>query len=402
MNLELESYTLSAIISDGEIAEEAYAKLEPKHFSIIDKHRDLYAFLKNNKNRTYEVFAKDMIERGLHDAYLTILNNPLLGVYKPSNITALMREYLTDQYNIAKKNMDGERAYKFWRRLQALVDISPVSLYTDDEITAEIRDASQNGLGIDKYFTGLLDDHYTPIRKQTTVITGAPSSGKSNFLDAMSVRLAVKYKWKFLVFSPESQPIKLHLMNIAQKYLGKPIMGTKMDTAEVEKFILAHYEFINTNEVNHNIDFILALAKTRDIDAVIIDPWNEISITGEVEHRFISESLSKIKIFSYKKDCHIFIVAHPTKLRKAISGDYEGMFPPASAYDIDGSAKWYSKPDNILSVWRHPDTLKVEIHVQKIKYEGVTGRRGMQELRFVPGVNDYVYVEAFTKKWEDK
>ena len=86
----------------------------------------------------------------------------------------------------------------------------------------------------------------------------------------------------------------------------------------------------------------------------------------------------------------MFIVAHPTKLRKAQSGDYKDMYPPATAYDIDGSAKWYSKPDNIISLWRHPELTTVEVHIQKIKFEGVTGKRGMKKLRFVSGVGAYV------------
>ena len=298
MNLELESYTLSAIITDPEIADTALVALEPKHFSDIDGHKQLFAFLKNRPGETLEMYSGDLRTHGLHDVYITILNNPILGIFDPKNIIELQREYLKDQYKIAKKNFDGDRAHKYWKRLQDTVSVDSSSLYSEETIRAEISDASHNGLGIDVHKTGLIDDYYTPIRKHTTVITGIPSSGKSNFMDAMSVRLAVKYGWKFLMFSPESQPLKLHLMNIAQKYISMPVMGTKQDTKKIEEFITKHYEFINTNEIDHNIDLILALAKSRPLDAVIIDPWNEIEITQEVEHRFISESLSKIKTFS--------------------------------------------------------------------------------------------------------
>ena len=388
MNFELEAYTLSEIIINPEIAKIAFEKLEPKHFSQTDSHRELFTFIKNHAGVDPAVYVCQLGD--LNQAYLTVQNNPYLGTYSERNIIELQREYLKDQYKIAKKNFDGDRAFKYYKRLQDTVVVDENALYTEETIRAEIQDASQNGLGIDVHKTGLIDEYYTPIRKHTTVITGIPSAGKSNFMDALSVRLAVKHGWKFLMFSPESQPLKLHLMNIAQKYTGLPVMGTQQNTAEVEEFITKHYEFINTNEIDHNIDLILALAKTKKLDAVVIDPWNEIEITQDVEHRFISESLSKIKTFSYKKNCHMFIVAHPTKLRKAQSGKYKDLYPVASAYDIDGSAKWYSKPDNIISLWRHPEKIEVEVHIQKIKYEGVTGNRGIKKLRFVPGVGAYV------------
>jgi len=79
-------------------------------------------------------------------------------------------------------------------------------------------------------------------------------------------------------------------------------------------------------------------------------------------------------------------------MRIAESGDYKGNYPPVSAYDISGSAMWYSKPDNIISLWRDKakKSNKVEIHIQKIKYEGVTGNRGQHDMKFVYETGGYV------------
>lgn len=50
-------------------------------------------------------------------------------------------------------------------------------------------------------------------------------------------------------------------------------------------------------------------------------------------------------------------------------------------YDISGSAHWFNKPDNILSVYReseHPTG--TQIHIQKVKFREV-GHTGTVVLR---------------------
>ena len=54
------------------------------------------------------------------------------------------------------------------------------------------------------------------------MITGIPSHGKSEWLDALTMNLAMKADWSFGVFSPENQPIELHLRKLAKKVVGKP------------------------------------------------------------------------------------------------------------------------------------------------------------------------------------
>ncbi|MFK5282610.1 hypothetical protein ACI3PL_23905, partial [Lacticaseibacillus paracasei] len=54
-----------------------------------------------------------------------------------------------------------------------------------------------------------------------TVITGAPSSGKSEFLDYIISSLAINENWRFGVFSFENQPTYLHDQKIAEKMVGK-------------------------------------------------------------------------------------------------------------------------------------------------------------------------------------
>jgi len=52
---------------------------------------------------------------------------------------------------------------------------------------------------------------------------------------------------------------------------------------------------------------------------------------------------------------------------------------------VSGSAHWYNKADNIITVWRdtapEQETQDVQIHVQKIRFKNV-GRPGLVTLKF--------------------
>ena len=62
---------------------------------------------------------------------------------------------------------------------------------------------------------------------------------------------------------------------------------------------------------------------------------------------------------------HVFLIAHPTKLQKdKQSGNYE----VPTLYNISGSAHFFNKTDNGITVYRDFQTNVVDVHVQKIRY----------------------------------
>jgi twinkle protein len=83
-------------------------------------------------------------------------------------------------------------------------------------------------------------------------------------------------------------------------------------------------------------------------------------------------------------------VAHPTKLKKEIKGEYAGKYGPPTLYDISDSAHWFNGTDNGICVWRDVEakTLETEIHIQKIRLEE-TGQTGMVTLRYNPATKTY-------------
>lgn len=204
-------------------------------------------------------------------------------------------------------------------------------------------------IGLRKGFaTGFasVDECYTVVPGQMSIVTGIPGHGKSNFLDALVVNLAMKHSWKFGIFSPENQPIQRHFANILEKYTDAPFnfgptTRISMEQKESGKIWLKeHFSIILPDEDDSwSIDGILSLAKVlvyrRGIKGLIIDPWNELDHTrtnNQTETEYISSMLTKIRQFARNYDVHVWLVAHPAKLYK----DKDGKYPVPTPYDIAG------------------------------------------------------------------
>jgi twinkle protein len=223
-----------------------------------------------------------------------------------------------------------------------------------------------------------LDEHITFMNGQITTITGIPGSGKSEFTDNIMCHATKNHAWVWGVCSFENQPAALHVTKLMEKIVGKSFAfradpNSRINTQEFDysKIVVKNYfNFININQVDVTLDGILSKAKElverKGINALLIDPWNYIEhkISGnQTETQYISECLTKIKGFALKYNIHIIIIAHPTKLKK------EGkLYEVPTMYSISGSAHFFNKTDNGISIWRNFDTKEVEIHVQKVRY----------------------------------
>ncbi len=226
------------------------------------------------------------------------------------------------------------------------------------------------------------------------IVTGVPSHGKSEWLDALLINLAESEGWNFGIFSPENYPLEYHSSKLIEKYIGKPFREgfrarmTKEEMVEGKKWLNQHFMFLNPEEDSVTVDAILSLAKVLvyrcGIKGLVIDPWNEIDHSrpsAMTETEYISQSLTKIRRFARLHSVHVWLVAHPTKLSK----EPNGMFPVPSPYDISGSAHWRNKADCCIAVWRNLDpnnnSNEVEIHVQKIRKKHL-GRLGLAKLKY--------------------
>ncbi len=242
-----------------------------------------------------------------------------------------------------------------------------------------------------------VDNLYTVRLNEFSIVTGIPGHGKSEFLDALMINLATQRGWSFAIFSPENQPLERHFAKLAEKFTGKPFFPgpreriSKFELAASKDFLQNWFSFILPPEDQLTVDGILDLAKhvvlKKGIRGMVIDPWNEIDHTrpaSMTETEYISYSLSKIRRFARQYSLHIWLVAHPTKLRKQDNG----LYPVPTPYDISGSAAWRNKADNCITVYRHIESDLVDVHIQKIRFKEV-GKIGMVALKYDSSTGRY-------------
>ena len=274
-------------------------------------------------------------------------------------------------------------------------------LFSVKDVFDRVVDIYENGLiGGEKIGLPALDELYSVRSGEWTLVTGIPSHGKSELIDAITMILAERHGWKIGVCSPENQPLERHVAKLLEKKSGKPFrdgLSHRMSSHDVfttSEWLSKHFSFILPNEDSLNIDEVLRLAKVlvfrEGIKGLVIDPWNELDhfrSTNMTETEYISQALTKIRRFARDNEVHVWVVAHPTKLQKGNDGQY----PVPSPYDVSGSAHWRNKADNCLAIWRDlsdPHSKEVDVHVQKIRFKE-NGKIGKAKLYYDYGTGKY-------------
>lgn len=267
------------------------------------------------------------------------------------------------------------------------LDFPLEGVFTISDLDHEINDMYVNGLdnGVD---TGMqnFDELLRFSKGYITTITGIPGHGKSDWMDQLALKLNIKHGWRFGFYSPENKPTRLHISKLARKLTGKKWFGNNnisvFELAEVKRVLNNNFWFIKP-EKDFTLDSILKhvkqLKKTKGLDAFVIDAWNKLEHKyGQSETKYIGESLDKIAEFCETNNIHCFLVAHPTKLQK---NKENGLYEVPNLYSISGSANFYNKTDNGISVYRNFQTDKTEIYIQKVKFSH-WGKVGSTEFNY--------------------
>lgn len=271
------------------------------------------------------------------------------------------------------------------------------TLTTFKDITDSIDKYHSNPQSYKGLSTGSpkLDEYLTLRAGNLHVVTGIPSSGKSEVMDQIMLNTIALHEWHWTVFSPENWPLEAHFMKLCEKYTGKPwtkqghLDGiNKEEVADALEIMSQSIAFADVPQGMMTVDKLIGACeeshKLNTTDALLLDPWNELEAQlgkTQSETNMIGESLSKLRNFGRKHKIAIFVVAHPTKLQK---NQETGNYPVPTPYDISGSAHWRNKADVCLSVWRDYSLNDgvVQIHVQKIRNK-MLGRLGMVELHWM-------------------
>jgi len=230
-----------------------------------------------------------------------------------------------------------------------------------------------------------VDQIYTVAQGQLTIVTGYPSSGKSNFIDQLMVNLGQAHDWKFAVCSFENQP-EVHISRLMELKTGRRFFEgthrmTEEDRTESFKWVNDHFIFLDSETVEPStIEHILeraAVAVARlGIRGLVIDPYNYIdnkSNTSETE--FISSMLTRVQAFAKMYGVHVWFIAHPAKFTRSNMD-----LPRPDGMSISGSMAWWAKADCGLTVHR-TKTNDVEIAVWKCRYRWV-GTNGETKLGY--------------------
>lgn len=304
---------------------------------------------------------------------------------------------------IADGNASGLRAI-----LESAQPYPVEGLYDVSHFVDQVKDLYIKGLG-KGLSTGLrsLDDLYTITGGQLSVVTGSPSSGKSEFVDQVMVNLASEHHWKFAVASFENPP-KLHIAKLISKREGKPFFTgptKRIDENQLDralKWVKDHFFFIHDDHGStSDLDSILARLKTavrrHGVKGCVIDPYNYITRSSDIsETQWISDMLTKVCAFAKAFDVHVWFVAHPQKLQRG----QDGKLPIPKGYDISGSAAWFAKADFGITVHRPaPDMDHItEVHVWKCRFSWM-GKQGSARLEYKPASYSYAEVERPNQRY---
>lgn len=279
----------------------------------------------------------------------------------------------------------------------ALVDILerptpwPVAgVYDADHFRDAVKQMYTDGIagGLSTGY-GNVDELYTTVAGQLTVVTGMPSSGKSEFIDQIMMNQAKNYGHKFAVCSFENEP-RLHIAKFLSKYVGKPFFDghtPRLDPQELDDaydFIREHLIFLHHQEsdmttLDDIIDRLKIAVMRHGIRGAVIDPYNYIDRPKDMaETEWISQMLTRLRVFAQASEIHLWFVAHPTKMPRE-----GGAIPVPKGNDIAGSAAWFAKADFGLTVHRpSPEDSDVsQIHCWKCRYNWC-GKQGQVELVF--------------------
>ena len=238
-----------------------------------------------------------------------------------------------------------------------------------------------------------MDFFYKVRAGELTLVSGAPGVGKSEIIDYFITQMSANEGWRFAMCSFEN-PVDEHLNKLVAKVVGKPAWKTQADTQMTDdewlqgvSFIGKHLYWIRAEDEAPTIEWCLNTAtacvqRYPNVRGLVLDPYNEFEHkrpSGWTETEYVSQMMASIKRWAMQYGVHVWLVAHPAKMRR----NPDGTYPTPEPYDIAGSANFYNKADNILIVERDftPGSRDVRVHVKKIRFKH-TGTVGTVDLRY--------------------
>ncbi len=210
-----------------------------------------------------------------------------------------------------------------------------------------------------------------------SVVTGHGGHGKSRFTAQMWAQIANGHGVRIAVCTMETLAKPGY-----RRYLRESIIGRDqgaMSDAELRKadaWIEDHYRFIQHPKRSPGLQWLLDVAEVAVVRegcrALVIDPWNKLERTRadrQSETDYIGQVLDEMMVFATDLNCHVQIIAHPSKSDATTRGK------PPELEHIAGSKAWETKPDQGFVMYR-PELFKggkrmtgCEFYVKKTRFE---------------------------------
>jgi twinkle protein len=217
-----------------------------------------------------------------------------------------------------------------------------------------------------------LDDVFSTYSNQFIVVTGIPSSGKSEFVDEMVLGYIKNYGWKVAFASPENKPNAIHagklISKICGQWVNKKEYLSQIWYKQAKTYISDNFKYIDLDK-GYDLDVVLDKAKSLifkyGIKCLVIDPFNKVRLKrslGKSVTDYTNDYLITIDDFSRDNDCLIILVMHPIKQNK------DEKYEPKSLYDVKGGGEVYDMAPHGLIVHRDYDNEVTKITVAKVKF----------------------------------
>ena len=268
-----------------------------------------------------------------------------------------------------------------------------------DELFDDYGKEDQRG-----YLTGMenLDNIFSTYTGQYIVVTGKPSSGKSNFVDQMCLGYAANYGWKIAYASPEQAPTKYLTDVLMQRVLGYKPKQHEKKTLKVQKikhYIKKHFIYLkyDSYDLNSVLEKGRELVKRNGIKVLVIDPFNKVRLKESLSknvNEYAIDYLNKIEEFCKKNDVLVFLVAHPRKPSVGEVKEYKPTF-----YDIKGGGEFYDMSPHGLCVHRHFEEGYTEVQVMKVKFRNLG--ENLASCHFAWNVNNGRYTVIDKQRFEE-
>lgn len=260
--------------------------------------------------------------------------------------------------------------------------------FTIEDLAGGIHDLHMNGLPETLYpkhrCFGDLKDIFSVMRGHLVVATGIPSHGKSNFTEWYVMNLVRDYNMKASFFSPEHSPMALHQTTFIEKFFGTNFWQDNPNRPRVTKEQIDRYVkwanekiYITAPDKGEIPTWSWIMEKFKEqmfiygVDIFVIDAFNKIDYdkSNDSELSKIKKVLTHLTMFAQMNNVIIFLVVHPTKMRKNDNGVYD----MPTLYDCSGSADFRNQTHDGFTIYRYfgEDAFHskndVEFSVQKIK-----------------------------------